>query len=74
MFKHSELGTNADLCVDDTVQLSTEHGWSSSDVTNPVGVDGRVDEIDSHWVYVTWRGDNIRNCYRRIDSDLIKQN
>lgn len=36
MFKHSELGTNADLCVDDTVQLSTEHGWSSSDVTNPV--------------------------------------
>lgn len=73
MFKHKELGTNSNLCVDDTVQLSAEHGWTGSS-NNPLGVDGRVDEIDSHWVYVTWRGDNIRNAYRRIDSDLIKQN
>ena len=56
------------------MQLSTEHGWSSSDVTNPVGVDGRVNEIDSHWVYVIWSHNNVRNAYHRTDSDLIKQN
>ena len=72
MFKHNELGTNADLSEDDIVQLSPEHTWSNSP-NNPLWVDGRVDEVDSYWVYVVWRHNNIRNSYRRIDSDLIKQ-
>lgn len=73
MFKHTELGSNADLAVGDTVRLSKDTNWNITAVGNPIEVDGRVEDIGSHWVYVVWSNTGLSNSYKLKDSDLIKQ-
>jgi hypothetical protein len=73
MFKHTELGSNADLAIGDTVRLSKDTDWNITAIVNPLEVDGTVEDIDSHWVYVVWSNTWLRNSYKLKDSDLIKQ-
>lgn len=73
MFKHTELGSNADLVIGDTVRLSKDTDWNITAILNPLEVDGTVEDIDSSWVYVVWSNTGLSNGYKLKDSDLIKQ-
>lgn len=63
---------NDEYEIGDKVFLSEETSWDTSDVMNPLNVEGEVVDKDGAWVYVDWSNTKkgLVNSYKRFHFDF----